>query len=165
MNLRDYKLQMLSTVQLLDAYWGWVEPYIQGSFDSNYNDELTTKHVYDSICAGQMFAFVATSRDMESQEPDVPMVIVFDIAQYPKYSAMNIVALGGNNLAKCFALFWDFLVGWCYTNGASAIECHVSPAMERLVQRVSRQSKHKLKPTYRFMRLNLLEADNAKEET
>lgn len=152
---------MLSTVEILDAYWGYAEPYIQASFDSNDNNEIDTPMVYDYIKAGKMFAFVATKVTADSDEVDVPMVIVFDVAQYPKYSAMNIVALGGSRLADCFETFWDHLMGWCYVNGASAVECFVSPAMERMVTRISATSKYKLEPKYRFMRLDFSEAEDA----
>jgi hypothetical protein len=112
--------------------------------------EMSIEDIYNAALAGKMYIFVVKSDRTITKS--VKLALAIEIIPYPKLAAMNIVALGGNDLDALHDKYWKMLCGWAYMNSVRAIEGWVSPAMERVI------SRYGFKPVYTHMRLELTEA-------
>jgi len=147
--LDGYEPVLLATQELVHTYWGQAAVHLDKVVSGAMHGEMDTQDIYDAILAGRMQCFVF--KNDEGELPDVALVLVMELTQYPKFGAMNIVALGGHDLDLFTTKFWDHIKGWCYMNGVRAIESSVSPAMARIV------AKYGFKPVYTQTRLDLSE--------
>jgi len=125
-----YEPQLLSTVELIDKYWGQCEPHIQRCLDGMHG-EMKTEDLYSRALKGEVFIIVAKCD--EPEVPDVKLVIITELVTYPRFTAMNVVALGGKDLRNCMKMFWKDVCGWAKVCGVRKIECSVHPAMERVL--------------------------------
>jgi hypothetical protein len=107
------------------------------------------KDVYTMALQQKVYVFVVKCD--KGIMPAVKLALVLEIVNYPRLPAMNILALGGEELDALYERYWKRLCGWAYMNGVRAIEGWVSPAMERVI------SKYGFKHVYTHMRLDLTE--------
>lgn len=123
----DHSLKplMLSTQELLMTYWPQVEPLLA---ECPVTEEFSTEDIRQSVLAGQMFIF-AVIKD----ETEVEMVLVLTATPSKTLPVMTIVSVAGRNLRKNCRLFWDHFKGWCYMNGARAIDAYVPERMEEFL--------------------------------
>lgn len=133
-DLSNYEPILLSSVDLVDWYWDATKPLIQRCIDKAMHGEMTVDDIKRSILEGTAYAMVLKSDKFEA--PDVKFVLVLELINYPQYSAFNVVILGGTNLRMLLKRYWSFVCGWAYMMGIRYFECSVSPAMERIVQRI-----------------------------
>jgi hypothetical protein len=98
------------------------------------------------------FIFVLTN-DKTGTNPnlDVRLALAAEVVQYPRLPALNILALGGTDLAVFHRKFWREFCGWAYMNGVRVIDGWVNPAMQRMITRFG------FKQVYSHMRLELTE--------
>jgi hypothetical protein len=96
--------------------------------------EMTTEDLYSRALKGEVFIIVAKCD--EPEVPDVKLVIITELVTYPRFTAMNVVALGGKDLRNLIKLFWKDVCGWARVCGVRKIECSVHPAMERILSSV-----------------------------
>ncbi|WP_445772129.1 hypothetical protein [Rheinheimera sp.] len=111
---------------------------------------MSIEDIYNAALQGKMYIFVVKCDKTITKS--VKLALVLEIIPYPQMRAMNIVALGGNDLDALHAKYWKMLCGWAYMNSVRFIEGWVSPAMERVI------SRYGFKPVYVHMRLELTEA-------
>ena len=147
--LENYEPLLLSTVELLDAYWPQcselLEPVVQEAMDG----ELTVADMYQGIRGGRMYGLVA--KDDTNELPDVALVLILEVVSYPQKSFLNITAIGGQQLDMLQSKFWKHVCSWAYMNGLRGMQAMVSPAMARII------GKYGFKDTYRVMRMPLTE--------
>ncbi len=72
---------------------------------------------------------------MIEQEGEVQLAVAFEFIAYPRWTAVNILALAGRDLAEAIAEFGDIFKAWCRTAGAQRIQASCSPAIARLLRR------------------------------
>ena len=140
---------ILSTKERFDVYWPEIAPMIDKCMHKATHGELTLQDIYDRCTSGHMNIFVV--KDDSAESPEVPLVLVTELVNYPRLTALRIVALGGTSLDKYYGKFWTKFCGWAYMNGVRAIEGLVSPAMERII------SRYGFEHVYTHMRLDLTE--------
>lgn len=148
--LEDYDALLLSTKEQFDKYWPKAKGLVEKCIKRSMHGEITADDIYTLALQGKFYVFVLKNDKCIS--PDVKLVVVLEIVQYPRLPAMNILALGGSDLDFFFEKFWKRLCGWAYMNGVRAIEGWVSPAMERVI------SRYGFNHVYTHMRFNLTEA-------
>ena len=147
MEIEGYEPLLLATKEQFDLYWGQCVPLLDKVIDKAMHGELTTEDIYNSAIQGQSYVFVLKGNDIEL--PDVKLVLVMELVNYPRLPALNVIAIGGTNLKQFFEKYWESVTGWAYMNGVRAIESSVSPAMARIISRFG------FKHTYAHMRINL----------
>ena len=119
---RETKPVMLSTQELLGAYWPQVEPLLASAPISK---EFSTDAIFKAVLAGQMFIFAAITEAAE-----VELVLVLAPVPSDAFPVINIIAVAGKNLRKNTKKYWEFFKGWCFMNGARAIDAYVPERME-----------------------------------
>ncbi|MBC2768559.1 hypothetical protein [Pusillimonas minor] len=65
---------------------------------------------------------------------DYSMAIAFEFRHYPKFVAVNVVALAGHGLSAVAGQFFDAFKAFCRSAGADCIEASCSGAMARLLR-------------------------------
>ena len=75
------------------------------------------------------------------------LAFAFEFRHYPKKTAVNILALGGQRMDEVFSVFLERFGQWAAGAGADFIEASCSPAMTRLLRRYGYAE------TYRQLRL------------
>jgi hypothetical protein len=147
--LEGYEPLLLSSVEMLDAYWLSAEPHVRKCVDKAMHGELTTEDVYEAVKAGQMYLIVL--RNDAGELPDVALALALELITYPRYTVMNVVALGGRDLRHFQTKFWKHVCSWAYMNGVRKMQASASPAMARIL------SKFGFKDVYTTMRMDLTE--------
>ena len=129
----EYQPILLATQVDINRYWPAIAGLLGRCVDKTMRGEVSVSDIYNSAMSGRCFLFVASKDTPEG--PDVRLVAVMEPAIYPELNAMNIVAIAGDHLAAFHDRYWKALCGWCFMNGARAIEGFVNPAMERIVSK------------------------------
>tara|TARA_R100001594_G_C4021515_1_gene259273 strand:+ start:543 stop:1025 length:483 start_codon:yes stop_codon:yes gene_type:complete len=137
-----YEIQLLSTKELFDTYWGQCIPFLQECVDRAMHGEMTVEDIYTRALQGHLYVIVA--KDDTPEVPDVKMVIALELVTYPKFTAMSVVALGGRDLRHMIKKFWKQVCGWAQVCGVKHIECLVAPAMERILETQGFKRKYTL---------------------
>jgi hypothetical protein len=148
--LEDFEPLLLSTKEHFDVYWSATKPLLEKCVKRAMHGEMSIEDIYNAALQGKMYIFVVKCDKTITKS--VKLALVLEIIPYPQMRAMNIVALGGNDLDALHAKYWKMLCGWAYMNSVRFIEGWVSPAMERVI------SRYGFKPVYVHMRLELTEA-------
>lgn len=149
--LDGYEPVLLATQEMFQIYWPQCVEHLDRVVSEAMHGEMDTDDILQLALAGRMQVF-AFKKD-EGELPDVALVLVMELISYPKFAAMNIVAMGGHDLSLFGSKFWDHIKGWCYMNGIRAIESLVSPAMARVATR----AEFGFEPVYTQLRLDLTE--------
>ena len=126
-----YEPQLLSTKQLIDKYWGPCVPLLDQCIKRAMHGEMLVEDLYTRALKGEVFIIVAKNDDTET--PTVKLVIVLELVTYPRFTAMNVVALGGKDLKNLIQMYWKDVCSWAKVCGVKKIECSVHPAMERIL--------------------------------
>lgn len=130
----EYEPQLLSSKELLDRYWGQCVPLFEKCIEKQMDGELDVDDIYSRALKGQMFV-IAVKND-STELPDVKLALALELVYYPKYTAMNVVALGGKDLRNMIDMFWKHVCGWAKICGIKKMECSVNPAMQKILETV-----------------------------
>ena len=130
----NYHPQLLSTKELIDKYWGQCKPLIEQCINRQMHGEMELDDIYTRTLKGEMY-IIAFKNDVP-EIPDVKLALVLELHYYPRFTAMNIVALGGRDLKAMIDEFWPHVCGWAKICGVKKIECSVPLAMERILKNV-----------------------------
>ena len=130
----EYEPQLLSSKELLDRYWGQCVPLFEKCIEKQMDGELDVDDIYSRALKGQMFVFAVKNDSTEL--PDVKLALALELVYYPKYTAMNVVALGGKDLRNMIDMFWKHVCGWAKICGIKKMECSVNPAMQKILETV-----------------------------
>jgi hypothetical protein len=148
--VKDYEPLFLSSVNILDIYWGQTCEVLGPCIDDAIHGEMTLDDIYNRIKAGQMYCLVFKNDDGEL--PDVALAMILELVAYPQYTVMNIAAIGGRELERLLKnKFWKHICSWAYMNGVRQMQASVSPAMARIIK------SYGFKPVYQTLRMNLTE--------
>ena len=147
--VKDYEPLFLSSVAILDIYWGQVCEVLGPCIDDAMHGEMTLDDIYNRIKAGQMYCLVFKSD--KGELPDVALAMILELIAYPQYTVMNITAIGGRELSLLRDKFWKHVCSWAYMNGVRQMQASVSPAMARMLK------SYGFKPVYQTLRMSLLE--------
>jgi len=150
--LGEYEPLMLTIPAHMELYWHLIEPLLERSTREAMHGEFDIADLKALAFAGKAHIFVLTN-DKTGTNPDrsVSLALAAELVMYPKFPALNIIALGGNNLGMAHRKFWKQFCGWAYMNGVRTIEGWVSPGMQRLLERFG------FKQIYSHMRFELTE--------
>ena len=127
---KKYEAILLSTQEMYDRYWAQCVPHLERCV-ATMHGELTVEDIYTRALQGQMYVLVA--KNDEGELPEVKLVLVMELVYYPRYTTMNVVAMGGKDLRHLIKQFWPDVCGWARICGVKKIECSVAPAMERIL--------------------------------
>jgi len=148
--IKDYEPLFLSSVNILDIYWGQTCEVLGPCIDNAIHGEMTLDDIYDGIKAGRMYCLVF--KNDEGELPDVALAMILELVVYPQYTVMNIAAIGGRELERLLKnKFWKHICSWAYMNGVRQMQASVSPAMARIIK------SYGFKPVYQTLRMNLTE--------
>lgn len=120
---------LLSTVELIEAYWPQVEPLLASGPAS---EEYPPEAVLQAVLRGQMRIFVVKEN---TNVPKVELAVLLAPSPSETLPAVNIITIAGKNMRKHLRRFWPMFKGWCYMNGARAIDAYVPERMEEFVQK------------------------------
>jgi len=129
---------LLSTVELLETYWPQVEPLLAtGPVSEEYPPDV----VLQAALTGQMMIFVVK----EDSTDVVDLAVVLAPTPSKTIPSINVLTVAGRNLRKHLRQFWPMFKGWCYMNGARAIDAYVPDRMEEFVKKelgLTRETVH-----------------------
>ena len=122
----------LSSLNILDIYWGQVCEALAPCIDNAMHGEMTLDDIYNRIKTGQMYCLVF--KNDEGELPDVVLAMILELAIYPRFTAMNIAAIGGRELRLLRDKYWKHFCSWAYMNGIRYMQASASPAMARILK-------------------------------
>jgi hypothetical protein len=151
--LKEFEPLLLSTPELLYNFWYLAYPLLERCVKEAMRGEMDIHDIEALARAGKAYIFVLTN-DKTGTNPDreVRLALAVEVVQYPRLPALNVLALGGTELAMFHRKFWKQFCGWAYMNGVRAVDGWVSPGMQRMLTRFG------FKQVYAHMRLDLTEA-------
>ncbi len=147
--LDEYEPLLLSTPENFEKYWPLAKPLIEKCIRRAMHGEITIDDIRALAQQQQLYVFVV--KYDKTIIPSVKLVVVMDVANYPRLAAMNIFAIAGTDLDYFYRKYWKKLCGWAYMNGVRVLEGWVSPSMERVI------SRYQFKRAYTLMRYDLTE--------
>lgn len=118
----------LSTPELIGLHWWSVSRLIDPVVHQAARGEFTLEDLSAMVESGRAFAALA----LDANKPVLAMV--FEFRHYPARMLINIMALGGHDLAPVAVSFWPEFLAWAKESGASEIEACTSPAMTRVLK-------------------------------
>lgn len=129
----NYEPMLVNTRELMDQYWPAVSVLFQRFVDKVTPDEQSVDTMYTAILNGQSYLWVVKADTVDG--PDVKLAWTVEVVQYPKYAALRVNALSGQDLVVYADKYWEFFKGWAYMIGIRAFEASVPPGLERLLGR------------------------------
>lgn len=147
--LAGYEPLLITTVAMLDVYWGQIAVVLERCVAEAMHGEMTLEDIYNNIRLGRMYALIA--KNDEGDLPDVALALILEVKAYPQFSVLNIAALGGRELNLLYSRFWKHVCSWAFMNGVRTMEASVSPAMARVLRRYG------FNKVYETVRLGLTE--------
>lgn len=129
MNNKQTKLLLLSTQQLILAYWPQVEPLL---VSAPIAEELTTEGIKEAALTGRMFIFVAVTDDLV---PEVELTMLLAPSPSEIFPVITILTIAGKNIRKHIRAYWKHFQSWCFVNGARAIDAYVPERMEKFLEK------------------------------
>ena len=110
----------------LEFFWPQVEPLLaKAPIVIEYPVEFIKKGVLSEEL------FLLTFITESSDGPVVELAVLIAPTLSPILPGMTIVSVVGRNLRLFAGQFWEYFKGWCYMNGARAIDAYVP---ERMVE-------------------------------
>lgn len=118
----------LTTPELISLHWWSVMRLVDPVVHQAARGEFTLSDLTAMVESGRAHAAIA----LDGDKPVLAMV--FEFHHYPARMLINIVALGGKDLAEVAVSFWPQFVAWAKESGASGIEACTAPAMSRAIK-------------------------------
>lgn len=118
----------LTTPELLQAHWVEVARLVAPVATEAARGEFTVDDLQALVQRGAAFAGLAFDGDAPA------LGMVFEFRHYPRRTVLNVMALGGRDLARAAVSFWPCFVAWAKESGASEIEACTAPAMTRVLR-------------------------------
>lgn len=115
----------LTSPELISLHWWSVMRLIDPVVHQAARGEFTLQDLTAMVESGRAFAAIA----LDDEKPVLAMV--FEFRHYPSKMTLNVMALGGRDLAGVAVSFWPQFLEWAKESGASEIEACTSPAMTR----------------------------------
>lgn len=116
----------LTSQRLLTQHWPTVAALIEPVMEAAHG-EFTVADLEDLCRDGRALALLLSGDDGAPR-----LGVVMEWRHYPRFSALNIVAMGGRDMHDLPAsTFWRTFRLWAAESGVSHIEACVSPAMAR----------------------------------
>jgi hypothetical protein len=121
----DMQALFLNSHELIDRHWWSVAKLVEPVVRLAARGEFDLEDLAALVVSGQAFAGLA----MDGDTPVMGMV--FEFRHYPAKTVINVMAIGGRDLAGVAMSFWPQFMQWAKESGASEIEACTSPAMTR----------------------------------
>jgi len=102
--LDEFDALLLSTKEQFDKYWSTAKPLIEKCIKRSMHGELTADDVYTMALQQKVYVFVVKCD--KGIMPAVKLALVLEIVNYPRLPAMNILALGGEELDALYEKYW-----------------------------------------------------------
>lgn len=118
----------LTTPDLIARYWPDAAALLAPVVDQAARGEFNLDDLAQMTRTGRAFAGVML------QDGAPALAMVFEFRHYPRKTVLNIIALGGADLAGCAVTFWPQFVAWAKESGADEIEACTAPAMTRVLR-------------------------------
>ena len=118
----------LTTPDLIDRYWPDAAVLIDPGVQALARGEWSTEDLGDLVRSGRAIAALM----LEDGAPVLSMV--FEFRHYPRRTMLNVMALGGSNLAGAAMTFWLQFLEWTKESGATHVEACAGPAMTRVLR-------------------------------
>lgn len=123
------KVLFLNTPALIAHHWQDAARLVAPVVDQAARGEFTLEDLAAMVQGGSAVAGLAFN-DLGAPV----LAMVFEFRFYPRKQVINIIALGGRNLATVADTFWPQFRAWAKESGASEIEACTAPAMTRLLR-------------------------------
>ena len=131
----------LTTPELRKTHWASVASLITPAVTEAARGEFTLNDLEAMVTNGHAVAGIA----FDSDGPVMGMV--FEFCNYPRRQVINVMALGGRDLAGIANSFWPQFIEWARESGVAEIEACTSPAMSRILKQIG------FAHTYNVMRI------------
>lgn len=126
----ETKPVLLSTPQMIEAYWPQVAPLIAAA---PVAEEFPPEVIKQLVHMGKMFCFVFTTDDVDG--PTVHFTLIGAATPSDTYPVVNVICVAGKNIKGHINQHWDHFKGWCYMNGARAIDAYVPERMVKFTEK------------------------------
>jgi hypothetical protein len=126
--MSDMSIEML-TPERVTELWPVLEPHFDAACQGNEiaKDELDAKDIYVLAVTGLVAVFVYS----ENQQPTCVLGIQFNNTNGRK--GADIMALGGKNLTRFKAAYWQTILEWLKRNGVEFVDAYAAPKFARIL--------------------------------
>ena len=118
----------LNTPELLAEWFPKAEKHFQPVIDQAARGEFEVSDIRRLCEENRALTMVVIDG------AEVILAMAFEFIFYPRMTACNIMALGGNRLKEAEEAFFVTFKSWCYNMGVTVIEASCSSAMARLLK-------------------------------
>ena len=137
------RIEFLTSKESIAAKFHEVRPFFERMTHTAMHGEFSVDDMLKRATDGQ--ALIGIIR--EGATPVMGLAVEF--INFPKYRAMNIVALAGTGLAAAMRDVWPLLTEFARQSGARYVQASCHPGMARLL------SRYGFEETYRVVRAPL----------
>lgn len=128
----------LNTPALIEKHWPAVAELVAPVVAHAARGEFTLEDLQEMVQGGTAIAALM----IEDGAPRLAML--FEFRHYPRKLVLNVMALGGCDLARAAVTFWPQFVAWAKESGADEIEACTAPAMTRVLSGLGFQHTYDL---------------------
>lgn len=115
----------LTSQRLITAHWPAVERLLEPVV-SKVNGEFALADLENMCRDGHAVAGVLF-------DPHPVLAMVFEFRFFPRKTVLNVIAIGGKNLAAA-RTFWPGFLVWAKESGADEVQACTAPAMTRVLR-------------------------------
>ncbi|MBX3610394.1 MAG: hypothetical protein KF871_10920 [Hydrogenophaga sp.] len=118
----------LNTPELLAEHWPAAASLLEPVVRQAARGEFAVEDLHDLAAAGKAWVAVMLSHGTPA------LAMVFGFVHYPRKTVLNVIALGGQDLAGAAVSFWPQFLGWAKESGVDEIEACTAPPMTRVLR-------------------------------
>lgn len=118
----------LNTPDLIARHWPAARALLEPVVANAARGEFTADDLQEMVATGRAHAAVIF------RDGCAHLAMVFEFRLYPRKQVLNVMALGGSDLAGAAVSFWPQFVAWAKESGVDEIEACTAPAMTRVLR-------------------------------
>lgn len=123
------QLELIGHKDRLDELWPQIEPLFERCCREAADGELDAQDIYNITLASrcQIAVWVLDGK--------VEIAMAWEYIHYPKFTAANIFALGGENSLSFMSKFWPAVTGILRQQNVKTVDAWVNPQMANIMSK------------------------------
>jgi len=118
----------LNTPELIAQHWPAARALLEPVVSHAARGEFTADDLQEMVTTGRAHAAVIFHGGRAH------LAMVFEFRLYPRKQVLNVMALGGADLAGAAVSFWPRFLAWAKESGVDEIEACTARAMTRVLR-------------------------------
>jgi hypothetical protein len=127
--VKSDQLELIGQKDRLDELWPQIEPLFARCCEEAADGELDAQDIYNITLASRCQIAVWT---LDSK---VEIAMAWEYIHYPKFTAVNIFALGGEHGLSFKSKFWPGMLSIFKQQNVTSVDAWVSPQMSHVLNK------------------------------